>query len=884
MRSALRKADDEPRFLGVRSPPTVGLLPDAIDVDEQRWDVVFAASPLQARLAMVRAGEEGRAVLLTPLSVQELGLEVVARLGLRRLESIQPWQVVRELFQARQIDARLVREGWIAEELIANQPGDGYPPVASGLLDLDSAWRVLFGKLGLDTARPGVADLLEASLNELQRRWKGSSESLQKGMAKRLADVAGAVGERIASVLAEGHGDDLVALGLILHLLSARALAGDPRAVAVRTRLESLGLRVDDRTALAAWSEQAEQLCRRLADRDFIALDGVLAAAEGLVSRLQADDLVEASSILRSGYRARTERFRQELEAATESSSPEARQTLSSAFDRLSDHLLAQRDPRERNRQERCRHALRLVEWLATDEAAGESLGAFAQAYRDETAYADLARHAMVLGESDKDLAAAFDAVSKAVRERRERENSAFAERVSSAFAGKEGTGDVLPIEGLIPKVVVPLAEHVKVLLVVMDGMSQAVILQLADDIRRRSSLQRMAPTDRPSWPPVIGLLPSVTEVCRTSLLCGRRSVGTQAEELDGLEQLASQHGWRGRVSRKPMLFHKGTLGAAGGVLASEVRESLQSELRVVAVVVNAVDDQLPKGGQLRPNWSLDNVPDLQALVALAEVERRALVLTSDHGHVVEEGVSEKCPSEHVAERWRPTSGVARDGELEIRGERVLLPSSGGPIVVPWSERVRYSSKHAGYHGGVSAQEMVVPLAVFVPQNEAVGLEGWGAEVVAPPEWWHGEAPRQPAAPMPPRRSSDQPEKKKEPAQTTLFEPASAAAPSGGGSWIEALLASPNYASQRKLAGRTPPPDDDVREVLSLLDAAGGALTWDALRNQSLLPDARLRGLLAAVNRILNVDGYAVIDVDHGSGTVRVDRQLLVTQFELEVE
>jgi hypothetical protein len=40
-------------------------------------------------------------------------------------------------------------------------------------------------------------------------------------------------------------------------------------------------------------------------------------------------------------------------------------------------------------------------------------------------------------------------------------------------------------------------------------------------------------------------------------------------------------------------------------------------------------------------------------------------------------------------------------------------------------------------------------------------------------------------------------------------------------------------------------------------------------------------GLIAALRRILNVDGYSVLSVDDASGSVVLNRQLLEVQFEL---
>ena len=47
------------------------------------------------------------------------------------------------------------------------------------------------------------------------------------------------------------------------------------------------------------------------------------------------------------------------------------------------------------------------------------------------------------------------------------------------------------------------------------------------------------------------------------------------------------------------------------------------------------------------------------------------------------------------------------------------------------------------------------------------------------------------------------------------------------------------------------------------------------------IPELRLNGLLAGVQKLLNVDGYPVLSVDRSSKTVRLDLPSLKTQFEL---
>ena len=61
-------------------------------------------------------------------------------------------------------------------------------------------------------------------------------------------------------------------------------------------------------------------------------------------------------------------------------------------------------------------------------------------------------------------------------------------------------------------------------------------------------------------------------------------------------------------------------------------------------------------------------------------------------------------------ERWRANDGQPGDGELEVQGPRVLL-AEGHRLIAPWSERVRYGARKNGDHGGLTPQEMLIPIA-----------------------------------------------------------------------------------------------------------------------------------------------------------------------------
>jgi hypothetical protein len=62
----------------------------------------------------------------------------------------------------------------------------------------------------------------------------------------------------------------------------------------------------------------------------------------------------------------------------------------------------------------------------------------------------------------------------------------------------------------------------------------------------------------------------------------------------------------------------------------------------------------------------------------------------------------------------------------------------------------------------------------------------------------------------------------------------------------------------------------------------GGATLKLTIAQQLGYPELRIAGIIAAMRRVLNVDGYAVLDVEEPSGTIRLNLNLLKLQFGLE--
>jgi len=98
---------------------------------------------------------------------------------------------------------------------------------------------------------------------------------------------------------------------------------------------------------------------------------------------------------------------------------------------------------------------------------------------------------------------------------------------------------------------------------------------------------------------------------------------------------------------------------------------------------------------------------------------------------------------------------------------------------------------------------------------------------------------------------------------------------------VEALLASPGYEEQRARAGRRALPPSLFAAVLTSLVERGGRAHRDTVAAAGGVAAAAFDGTLAALKRLLNVEGYAVVSLDADGVTVVLDVPMLREQFGL---
>ena len=467
-------------------------------------------------------------------------------------------------------------------------------------------------------------------------------------------------------------------------------------------------------------------------------------------------------------------------------------------------------------------------------------------------------------------------------------------------------------LEDLMAAVVVPLAHKTPVLLLVLDGMSAGVGTEVMASVLSRAgdgwAEALLAGQSRRAA--ALAVLPTLTEVSRSSLLCGELRTGGQDAERRGYTALAQAHGLPGAA-----LFHKKPLDSSrlGYAVADDVAVAIADVAGkpLVTCVLNTIDDALDRSDPGGTEWGADAVKHLAPLLDRARHAGRVVILTADHGHIVERRQGTQHSYAAISSgRSRAAIEQVADGEVLVTGRRVLLHD--GTAVLAVDEHLRYGPLKAGYHGGGAPAEAVVPVAVLVPGAvpDETGLQlappqepGWWIDPVtsvaaAPPLLAQSDSGgRTPALPAPSfagvRKTRRRPCSTRRtpsplrPRWKRLADPGRSAATSavpGTATPISpaaaAVLKSAAYAAQKKIAGRVSVTDGQIRALVNaLLAAPGGRLVPAAAATALAVSPVMLRGAVLHAQRLLNADGYPVLRVDADGATVILDEDLLREQF-----
>ncbi len=860
--------------------------------------VVYCPSALAAREVMLQRIPGSWLVIVTDREDADLGVGVLAHLIGQQLRTPDPWDAVLQRFRATTIDARLTGPGHreIAYGLLESMPLDGWPAAPAGMLTRDHAFGcVVQGVLGLTSGAVDLVSVLGWTTQPgITSRWaelrEQGGDPLADAVAAWVAASCGQAGPVVAALLAGGRVADLCALGLVVDLLQQPTVDPTEAKVALAHLAHHWGGRaaVGLEPAIRVVGPHAATVVATLLTDPRTRADAerVIAQADGLAREAGAEGLAEVSPLLRSGLTRRFHRLADLLR------SDPIRQlhAVEESFDVLSGHVLASADPR----RPAFLAAVRLVRWLAGEAGAaavGVDLGALARRQVEVDGWVDAALNDAAAGVDDAELGAGLAHVLELTRQVRDAHDLAFAHALAQATADEAGAaagylehagGRVYLLERVLPDLVLPLASRTPTLLLVLDGLSTGVATEVLDDLLRPSSgWEEQLPDGSGRRAAGLAVLPTVTEVSRASLLSGTLTTGQQDVERRGFGALTSAYGIAA------VLFHKKILDSTrlGYSLSDDVRAAIDDVygLPLVAGVLNTIDDALDRSDPAGTTWTADAVKHLRPLMERARDAGRTVVISSDHGHIVERRLSDQrsYPGGGPA-RHRAAQGEVGADEVLVGGPRVQM--HGGQAVLAVSERLRYGPLKAGYHGGAAPAEAVVPVVILVP-SERAQEEGLRLAPPQEPRWWFNRSSEPVAPPASPLWTTPG-LKVTAPKATvpTLFD-TPADAPAGAraaGSLGRRLVESTVYEEQRRIAGRIAITDDQVATAVDeLARSAQRRLSARQLAVALDLAPARVRGAVEQLSRILNVEGYPVIVRDVATGAVILDEVLAREQFGL---
>ncbi|MFI6366891.1 BREX-2 system phosphatase PglZ [Nocardia sp. NPDC050630] len=905
-----------PQTLLLRGEPTwdgdsVLTLPDG-----RRARVVAAPSPLSVHETVLAHAREidpdpRLLVVLTDTEEHDLDPAIVSRTHRGRVHAVDRWDVVRETFGANTIDSWLRREDWACEALLDAAGAQRWPStLAGGVLPRTSALaalaarRLQLGNVGdrVDphtllawSQRPGGPQLL-LDLRAAER--DGLCEFLSE------PEQSGPTGRLVTTLVQTGHGIEAVAYGLLCAALWEHSAPGN-EVYQARGRVErwlgdqppAQGQALDQ--LLAAFGRTCEEYVKELlvkarssdepleeADEPTRsarkAADTVLSQADLLVRQFGAGNAASASPILTTGLAAR-------FTAAGRALGRGQVAEIDTAVQALRAHELAEDNP---VRIRRVRMAQRLTRWLATDpDPTVDTVAAALDRQMRDIAWADRALDYLAAGGDDEPtLRIAYQALITRVRDLRREFDREFAKNLAVWTESGTNPGAMLTVETFLHRVVRPLAADHRVLLLVIDGMSAAIATELAGELR--SNFGEYDPLPGAGGPyrrTMAAALPSVTAVSRTSLFAGTLMKGDQKTE----RKFFPQH--RFWAPKKAMVFFKNDLRSEpGDRFGKDLQAALADPECHIAVVLNTVDDRLAKEHKLDDSgWEAREIGDLRALVTAAAGQGMVVLITSDHGHVIDRhGVPVPATGIESARHRLPAPEYDRlaDTEIALHGPRVVWPEPDSSIVALWDNDSRYTAQKAGYHGGAALAEITIPVLAFLPFG-AVPPKGWRELGDQRPHWWKDDSDALPViaqAMAVAKRVKKVKEKVAEELTNQMsldisapvepsFEPVLNTT-STADSLVSRVLASPVFELQLEQLARKPAPAKLEKAIRALLD---GPQSITAITQRAGDPPSRASGFAAILGQLLNVDGAQVLETLPDGRTLRLNTGLLRAQFDI---
>jgi hypothetical protein len=264
-----------------------------------------------------------------------------------------------------------------------------------------------------------------------------------------------------------------------------------------------------------------------------------------------------------------------------------------------------------------------------------------------------------------------------------------------------------------------------KIALIVVDGLAMNQWLVV------RSALSSRQPALRFREQSVFAWIPSLTSVSRQAAFAGRAPVffPDSIQTTDKEPALWSQFWMDQGLTPNEVVYIK---GLGGGSLETISEAISHQKVRIVGLVVDKVDKimhgmELGAAGMHNQVGQWAKQPYLNTLLDILLDRGFHVYLTSDHGNIEAEGCgrpSEGAMADLRGERVRIYSDATLRRKMKARFSASLewdpigLPNDYLPLLAPSRRAFVNEKKRLVSHGGISIEELIVPLV----QIERVSL------------------------------------------------------------------------------------------------------------------------------------------------------------------
>jgi len=885
-----------------------------VDVADTKIRVLPVRSEIELREKMpaLEQDDDVRVAFLVPWT-HDIPLDLAGRFAFHgRVRKIGKASRLRALFGVSEVDDDAQKSA-LAGYLLRPTSVARYP-LGESRLTIEAMWSTWLqadwrldtrGGLALDTLLAFVAvdGRGPRFVEEMSRPEAGA---VRAELLTWIERTLGPCGRVLWSAWEEGRGRRAMELALLFEPLAKSPHAGV--RMWVKTQARDLLRNGKDAEIVAVTEALGREVgsAYRLLERTITAteLRGIARAADELVVEAEVEASLGDSPRLPSAWTQRLDALGEALRVGSTTLTADAARAAARALRALESHAFF-KDDEQKSVLKRAEMAVRLLAWLVarpdlklepsnTPHGDAEALGRW---YALEGGYVDRARHS-ARGSEQGPFGRGIEIVVAAADAARTDLDRRFAKSLSAWIESGQPATQVVPIHDAVKRIAVRFLEGDdarRLVVLLLDGMAWAQATEILESLGGRAApwgplawhVQRDTRIGESPVPVVFAALPTITDVSRSSFFAGK-TLGPGAK----LTTPDPDH-WAAHAQVKklvpptdvPRLLLRGEgRTKAGGASQEALSLVADPNRRIVALVLNAIDDSLKGSHEIRQAWDVESIASLPDLLEKAREHGRAVLLASDHGHVSADRL-QKVPaaSPPLGARWRawpsPNAEVAAN-EVGFSGPRVYAPPGAHGVVLLADDASCYvGSTHAGEHGGATLSEVVAPCVLIGCGDSDAVTKDPGQEVQATlvPLWWHFDV----ADPVVVAEPAPKPVSKKPPKNEGQLKLPSIIpeAPK------PAAVTASAFAGSAVLKARAPATKEREQavEAVEILLARGPVMASDAFGASMRYLPFRVGGLISKLQEVLNLDGYEVIRYDPGTRQVHLDRVKLAQLFEVKL-